>query len=148
MLGAALLAEAGDLEKYTEYSQRSLDKFSEQRHEVLVKGCLILETDRKLTRAAHAYTMEAMASYTENVFPFNWGAFTAGLAEHRVGNFEKAEFWCQKSLSKIPENNIELLAMNNAVLSLTYGKTGKRDEGDSCYKTAKLHYVYAVFMRS
>ena len=140
MLGAALLAEAGDLEKYTEYSQRSLDKFSEQRHEVLVKGCLILETDRKLTRAAHAYTMEAMASYTENVFPFNWGAFTAGLAEHRVGNFEKAEFWCQKSLSKIPENKIELLAMNNAVLSLTYGKTGKRDEGDSCYKTAKLHY--------
>jgi hypothetical protein len=37
--------------------------------------------------------MEAVASYTENVHPFNWGAFTAGLAEHRVGDFEKAEFW-------------------------------------------------------
>lgn len=140
MLGAALLAEAGDLEKYTEYSQRSLDKFSERRHEILVKGCLILKTDSKLTRASHAYAMEAIASYTENVFPFNWGAFTAGLAEHRVGDFKKAEFWCQKSLSLIRENNIELLAMNNAVLSLTYSKTGKRDQGDSCYKTAQLHY--------
>ena len=140
MLGAAMLAETGNLEMYTEYSNRSLQKFAEQRHEVVVKGCLILQTDSKLTRDSHAYAIESIESTTENNWVYIWGTFTAGLAEYRVGNLEKAEYWCRKSLSEIPENNIELLAMNNTVLSLAYGKMKDEDQSASCFNKAKLHY--------
>ncbi|MBC8245015.1 MAG: hypothetical protein H8E20_11520 [Verrucomicrobia bacterium] len=140
MLGAAVLAETGNLEMFTEYSKRSLKKFAGQRHEVVVKGCLILQTDTKLTRESHAYAIESIESTTEKNWVYIWGTFTAGLAEYRIGNLEKAEYWCQKSLSKIPENNIELLAMNNTVLSLTYGKMKDKSQSVSCFNKAKLHY--------
>ena len=140
MLGASLLAETGDIEKYTEYSQRSLDKFSTQRYEIIAKGCLILKTNDSLTEKSHTYAIESINSYTEDDFLYNWGAFTAGIAEYRAGNYQKAEFWCQKSLSRIPENNIELLAMNNIVLALSYSQMKKTAMSENYYKKAKLHH--------
>ena len=84
--------------------------------------------------------MESINSYAEDFWAYNWGAFTAGLAEYRAGNYQKAEFWCQKSLSRIPENNIELLAMNNIVLALSYSQMKKTAMSENCYKKAKLHH--------
>ena len=84
--------------------------------------------------------MESINSYAEDFWAYIWGAFTAGLAEYRAGNYQKAEFWCQKSLSRIPENNIELLAMNNIVLALSYSQMKKTAMSENYYKKAKLHH--------
>jgi len=141
MLGASIIAQASNLNAYTNYCHKMFEKFSSAKEdstfERIAKGALMLETNTRLMSQARNYALKAVEKSATKDSWYNWYAFTLAWAEYRLGKLEEAEKWSNISKDYTPETHPFLPGMNSALMSSIYFKTSRRTESYKALTTAR-----------
>jgi hypothetical protein len=139
MYGAAIIAKTEDHQSFTNYCNKMFERFPTANSiigERVAKGALMMNSNPKLVKDALEYTLISNSLRQGGGF-YNWSCFSVGLGYFRSGDLKNAELKCNESLGNTSNTHPWLPGLNNALLSIVYYKTERKEESEKSLKIAR-----------